>query len=311
MKEEKFFLNAEDGVKIVCFKWSSETQNDPKAVIQLIHGSVEHVSRYKPLAQELVKNGYLVYGSDQRGHGETAGSVEKLSYFSDINEGWEMSRDELHNLTNVIKDENKGKKIFLLGHSMGSFLLRDYLSQYGSEIDGAILSGTGGGKVALVKTATLLTKIMILFRGRKSLSPFMHNMIYGALNNEMKNPRTDYDFLSRDEAEVDKYINDPFCGNTVSLNYALEMTRGLERIQKKNSYQNTPDNLPLYLFSGENDPVGGINSKEVKAVYENYKSSGISDLEFKLYPDGRHEMLNEINRHEVFNDIITWIEKRV
>jgi alpha-beta hydrolase superfamily lysophospholipase len=233
MQEERFTIKADDGVEIVCFKWASATQNEPKAIVQLIHGSVEHIARYKPLAEELVKNGYLVYGSDQRGHGETAGSVENLSYFSDMDNGWEMSRDELHDLTKKIKDENPGKKVFLFGHSMGSFLLRDYITQYGNEIDGTILSGTGGGKAALLKVVTVLTRIMIFFRGRKSFSPLMHNIIYGALNNEMKNPRTDSDFLSRDESEVDKYINDPYCGSTVTLNYALEMVCGLGRIQKK------------------------------------------------------------------------------
>lgn len=313
VRESTFTFQSEDHMEIFTFKWQAnkKEQNPPRAIIQIAHGSVEHAERYKFFAEELTRNGFIVYANDHRGHGKTAKTIDNLSYFSDMENGWNLAVRDLHTLTGIAQKEHPDLPIFLFGHSMGSFLLRDYMSQYGTEIQGAILSGTAGGMIGPVKALKLLSKQLIKLNGKKTKSPFLHSLIYGSLNKKIKDRKTDFDFLSRDETEVQKYIDDPFCGNTVTTEYAYQMASGLEYISRPSCFKKVPKTLPVYIFSGGKDPVGGKNGKDIVNIYNTYKKYGINDVSLKIYQDARHETINETNREEVYKDVIMWMNSRL
>lgn len=309
MKRDHYSFASIDGVEIQVNKWLTDSK--PKAVLHLVHGSVEHIERYSRFAEFLSRKGIAVYGSDIRGHGKTAGAVDNQSYFSDKPDGWDIALGDLKEITNTIKEDFPDVPVFIFGHSMGSFLVRDYISKYGDELKGAILSGTGGGRVMLQHVAKVLSKIFMIVKGRKSNSPFLHKLLYGTLNDDIENAETDLDFLSRDREEVQKYIDDPYCGHTITPEYLHEMVRGIIRISRKEAYQNAPADLPLMIFSGQNDPVGGPGGKEVINVRNAYQAAGLKDVTLKLYPEGRHEMLNEVNREEVYQELFDWMNNQV
>ena len=253
--------------------------------------------------------GYAIYANDHRGHGKTAGSQKDIGYFANEN-GWEKVVDDMHTLTGIIKKECPKKPFFLFGHSMGSFLSRHYAMHYAAELTGLVLSGTAGDPGALGKIGILVATIEAKIKGKKAKSNILTKLSFGAFNDAFKPNRTDYDWLSRDNAEVDKYISDPWCGAVCTAGFFCDLLGGIDYINKKKNIAKIPKNLPIYIFSGAKDPVGG-NTKGVRQVYNALKDAGIGDVTFKFYEDGRHEMLNEINRKEVFNDVIAWMNKHV
>lgn len=309
MKKDNLTFQASDDVQIFTYKWMPDNVSDLKAVVQIAHGMAEHAARYERFAEVLTKAGYAVYANDHRGHGKTAGSKDHVGYFADEN-GWGKVVDDLHTLTGIIKTDNPNKPFFLFGHSMGSFLSRNYSMLYGHELTGLILSGTGGDPGMTGKVGHCIAKIDAKLHGRKAKSEIMNKLTFGAFNKAFKPNRTEYDWLSRDNAEVDKYINDPFCGGVFTAGFFCDFLGGLAFINQKENIAGIPKNLPIYLFSGAKDPVGG-NTKGVTQAYHALKSADISDVTLKFYADGRHEMLNEINREEVFADIIAWLNKHV
>jgi alpha-beta hydrolase superfamily lysophospholipase len=306
MKSETFTFKTDDGVQIFTYRWTPQ-EAAVRGVVQIAHGMAEHAARYERFAEALTRAGYAVYANDHRGHGKTAGSLEEVGYFAD-EDGWEKVVLDLHTLNGILKKEMPGKPVFLFGHSMGSFLARHYAMLYGREISGLILSGTGGDPGLLGKIGRLIAKMDARLHGRKAKSDIMNKLSFGAFNNAFKPNRTEYDWLSRDSAEVDKYIRDPWCGAVFSAGFFCDMLGGLNYINKKENIAKIPKNLPIYLFSGAKDPVGG-NTKGVRQVYQALKSAGIQDVTLKFYAEGRHEMLNEINREEVFADVVAWLEK--
>jgi alpha-beta hydrolase superfamily lysophospholipase len=269
----------------------------------------EHAGRYERFADALTKAGYAVYANDHRGHGKTAGSPEEVGYFADEN-GWEKVVEDMHTLTGIIKKECPKKPFFLFGHSMGSFLSRHYSMLYAKELTGLVLSGTGGDPGVMGKIGLFIAKMDAKIHGKKAKSGIMNKLSFGAFNGAFKPNRTDYDWLSRDNAEVDKYISDPWCGAVFTAGFFCDLLGGLSYINKKENIAKIPKSLPIYIFSGAKDPVGA-NTKGVSQVYNALKDTGIGDVTIKFYEDGRHEMLNEINRDEVFKDVIAWMNKHV
>ena len=306
MKSDTFTFKTSDGIQIFTYRWMPDEASAVKGVVQIAHGMAEHAARYERFADALTKAGYAVYANDHRGHGKTAGSQDNLGYFADEN-GWEKVVEDMHTLTGIIKKENPNKPFFLFGHSMGSFLSRHYSMLYASELTGLILSGTGGDPGAIGKIGLFVAKMDAMFHGRKAKSEIMNKLSFGAFNSAFKPNRTDYDWLSRDNAEVDKYINDPLCGTVFTAGFFCDMLGGLDFINNKENIGRIPKNLPIYLFSGAKDPVGG-NTKGVNQVYNSLKNAGIGDLTLKFYENGRHESLNEINRDEVSLDVIAWLD---
>ena len=305
-KSEQSFQSHDD-TKIVYFKHTPE--QDAKAIVIIAHGMAEQAQRYDDFANFLNKNGYVVYALDQRGHGKTAGSLENLGFIAESN-GWQKVTDDLSVLVDSAKAEYNKLPIFLFGHSMGTFVVRTYMSQHSENVSGAILSGTTGSAGLLGKVGIALTGLIMLFKQKNSLSPLMNKLSFGDFNKAFKPNRTDFDWLSRDNEQVDKYINDPYCGTIFSVGFYNDMMKGLELINKAETANKVRNDLPICLFAGDKDPVSK-NGKQVKDVFDMYKNAGVSDISIKLYQDARHETLNETNKEEVYNDVLAWLDSKL
>ncbi|MEO1263108.1 MAG: alpha/beta hydrolase [Bacteroidota bacterium] len=303
--EEKKY-SAKDGKEITYYHWEPVDKNQVKAVVQIVHGMAEHAQRYDRFASFLNGHGFAVFANDHRGHGKTAGSPAAIGYIED-GSFWEKTIGDMRSLHEIAKEKYGGLPHFLFGHSMGSFLTRDYIAKHGKELKGAIISATGGDPGLLGKIGLLIAKIESFFKGRKKQSPLLDTMSFGKFNAAFKPNRTEHDWLSKDEKEVDKYINDPACGTVFTTGFFIDLLYGVNLTNSKYIFETTPKELPLYLFAGALDPVGN-NGKGVKEVYEKYKKTGTINLNIKLYENGRHEMLNEVNRQEVFRDILNWLQ---
>lgn len=276
-----------------------------KAVMMIIHGMAEHGARYENFAKQINAEGIAVYAPDLRGHGQTAGSIEMLGYKED-GDFFGKTIGDIRTLHDKIKEKYPDKPVFIFGHSMGSFLSRAYASVHGEELSGLMVSGTGGDPGVLGAVGHFIAKLISMF-GKKKESPFLKKLSFGKFNDEFKPARTDFDWLSRDEDQVDKYINDPYCGTTFTSGFWVHFLKGLKYINSVQAYNSTPNELPIYIFSGAKDPVGD-GGKGVKEVYKRYIAEGANAITMKLYPDGRHEMLNETNHEKVKQDLISWIK---
>lgn len=308
MEMKNFTFESRDGITVHGNKWFLEKDIKSKAVVQIAHGMAEHIDRYSDFAKTLNSKGYIVYGNDHRGHGKTAGSLENLGYFADDN-GWNLVVEDMHELTSMIKSEHKGLPLFIFGHSMGSFLSRSYIQKYGNEIDGVILSGTGGDNGLLGNIGILLAKGEMRKMGKKYRSKKMDKLSFGNFNKAFGPNRTNFDWLSRDTKEVDKYIEDELCGEVFTAGFFYDMLTGLKALNKKENIRKVPKELPIFFISGEKDPVGK-NTKGVMQAITSLKKAGIKDISYKFYKDGRHEILNELNKKDVYNDVIRWLDER-
>ncbi len=274
-----------------------------KGVVQLSHGMAEHAARYRRFAEYLCANGFAVFFHDHIGHGVSVASPELLGYFGDAN-GETHFVEDLKTVTDWCKREYPDLPLFLLGHGMGSLIARKYTAQYGENLRGAIYSGTSGANPAL-GVGLLLCNLLIKVKGPRHRSAMLDKIAFGAYNKKTEK-RTPCDWASRDEAEVDKFIADPLCGYkyTVSGLKALFLT--VREISKDSWYRAVPADLPILLISGTMDPIGNYG-KGVKEVFERLESTNHRRVQMKLYKDARHEILNEINRDEVFADILSFL----
>jgi alpha-beta hydrolase superfamily lysophospholipase len=309
MKNDTFTFKASDGTQIFTYRWMPDDASAIVGAVQIAHGMVEHAARYERFAAALTKAGYAVYANDHRGHGKTAGSLDRVGYFAD-EMGWEKVVVDMHTLTGIIKKECPKKPFFLFGHSMGSFLSRYYSMHYADELSGLLLSGTAGDPGIMGKIGLFIAKMDAKIHGKKAKSNIMNKLSFGAFNDAFKPNRTNYDWLSRDNAEVDKYVNDPWCGAVCTAGFFCDLLGGVVYINKKENIAKIPKSLPIYIYSGAKDPVGG-NTKGVSQVYNTLKDAGIGDVTLKFYEDARHETLNDINREEVFRDVIAWMNKHI
>lgn len=309
MSEYTYFIKGEDGKEIFVYRWLPDKTKHLKGIIQVSHGMAEHAGRYREFSEYMNSEGFGVYANDHRGHGRTAGSLENIGYFAD-NSGWALVVSDMFRVTEHIKKEHHNIPVFLLGHSMGSFLSRDYISRDGGRITGVILSGTIGDPGILGNIGVLIAKLACKFRGKRTPNKLLDQLSFGSNNNAFKPAKTKFDWLSRDERVVDKYIEDEFCGSVFSSGFFLDMLRGIKEINNKKNVKKIPKNLPVFFFSGEKDPLGK-NTKGVRYAIKLFERSGIKNITFKFYRDGRHEMLNEINKTEVYSDIVDWIKTKL
>ena len=282
-----------------------EPNNDAKGIVEIVHGMAEHRKRYEEFAAFLANNSYITVIYDQRGHGETCGSVENQGYMSDVDNFDAMVQDA-YLVNQEIKKIYPDKLFILMGHSMGSFICQRYIELYADSIDKVILSGTNFTKSLLFKLGTVIAKSEVKKHGRKYISKKLINLSFGSYNKAFKPNRTDYDWLSVNEENVDKYILDPYCGADFSASYFMDLIINFNTIAK--NYNKIPTNIPVYLFSGAKDPVGNMG-KGVKKLFTKYQKLGLKNIEMKLYENGRHEMLNETNKEEVYQDVLNWINK--
>ena len=301
---DSFSLSASDGHEVACYSWVPE---NPKAVVQIAHGMGEHARRYDWVAQKLNDQGYAVYANDHRGHGGTSGPA--LGYMGA--DGWNRSLADLYELGQFAKGKHAGLKLVLLGHSMGSMLSQQYITRYGCSIDALVLSGSPGFKDSKLGFINrFLMKFERWRHGPDGTSELMQNAIFGNSNAPFDGPgATGYEWLSRDQEQVDAYIADEQCGFVLSPGSLIDMSQGSAIAQDKLSLLCIPQNLPIYIFSGSEDPVHGEQA-DLDRMVNAYRKRGLTQLTYKLYPGGRHEMFNETNKDEVVTDLVQWLNQQ-
>lgn len=294
-----------DATPLFVRTWLPEAE--PAAVVQAAHGMAEHSGRYERFAQALTDAGYAVWMHDHRGHGETSPSLEDRGYFADEN-GWDAAVEDIHAVTEEIRRVHPGLPIFYFGHSMGSLLGRDLVTRYGEEFAGALFSGTTGDQGLLGRVGGLVAGLEARIRGRRATSPLMDTLTFGQYNSAFKPVDTKFDWLSRDPDEVAKYVDDPRCGEVFTAGFFADLLGGVNRLPTIAA--RTPVDLPVHFLSGDKDPVGG-NGKGVRGAADHLAAAGVRDVTVTLYPQDRHEILNELNRDEVTADIISWLDDRL
>ena len=294
--------NGEDLIKYYAYTPLDEV----KGIVQVSHGMCEYIERYEYLAEFFASQGILLCGNDHLGHGNSVLSNNNLGYFAAEN-GWTYLYKDLYELTKIIKNKYPNVPYFLLGHSMGSFVARAYISEYGENINGAIISGTSGGN-ALSKLGKIITKRVIKSNGEKYRSEFLDKLMFGTSNNRIKKSNTKFDWLTRDEDIVNKYVNDEKCNYLFTASATLDLINLLDFVSSDDWAGTVPKKLPILIISGDADPIGNYG-KGVKKVYNNLIKAGVSDVEIKLYKEARHEVFNETNKDEVNKDVLKWILK--
>ncbi|WP_438347330.1 alpha/beta fold hydrolase [Paenibacillus sp. FA6] len=305
MKERSFTLINQQGMTLHLYEWLPEVSVPLKGLIQVVHGMAETADRYARVASSLCESGYAVYAHDQRGHGKTAKSMEELGHTGE--NGFYGMENDILEVSSLLKDKYAGIPHYLLGHSMGSFLTQRIIENHSEAYSGFILSGTNGPRPNLC-IAKSLALFQVKLQGVSHRSLMLNAIIFGRYNQGITPVRTTFDWLSRDEDEVDKYIANPYCGEVCTTGFFRDFFQLLQNIQKPASYRSIPRNKPIYLFAGDRDPVG-LYGKGVTKLHEIYLKLGVKDVECRLYPGGRHEMLNEINRDEVTADLLDWLER--
>lgn len=277
-------------------------KGEPKAVVQLVHGMAEHIRRYDETARQLSEAGFAVVGHTHAGHGEHA---DILGYFG-AKGGWDVLIEDVHSLRIETQKQFPDVPYFLLGHSMGSFVVRGYALKYEQGLSGIILSGTGHFDKPTVCSAKLLSQLICLFGGAAKPSPFLAKLTSSGNRPEYKTP---FDWLSRDDREVQKYLDDPLCGFPFTAAGYRDMFSGLARLYPE-KLDSMKKEIPVYLFSGDQDPVGA-NGAGVQKVGQELREAGVKEVTVRLYPEGRHEMINELNRQEVWTDLIAWLNAHI
>jgi alpha-beta hydrolase superfamily lysophospholipase len=308
VKTSTFTHTASDGKEIFVRKWLPA--GAPKGILIVAHGMAEHSERYGRFAAAMAPSGWAVYIPDHRGHGQTAVQGE-LGWLAKKN-GFLRIRDDLHEIALVAQAECGTLPTFLLGHSMGSLLAETYFAAYGKELSGCLLSGVIAPAPPLFTAAGLLiTAIGSAFKGQRTPSKLLHSMSFSANNKDFEPARTGVDWLSRDTAEVDKYVADPLCGFVCSFGFYRDMLSAFRSIYgKASAFAGLPKGLPVYILAGAEDPIGGAQGF-VPILAEKLKAAGLEAVETRLYPGARHEILNETNRDEVTKDIKDWLDSNL
>ncbi len=306
MKEDTFTLEAADGQRIHVYRWlPNET---PRAAVQIAHGAAEHAARYRRLAAVLVAAGYAVYADDHRGHGRTAAQFGRYGVAGPGS--WDAMVSDERRLTEHIRSQHPGLPVVLFGHSMGGMIAQDYLRRFGADLAGAVLSGTTGRELPNVAEILPLLEAEMSAAGRDAPSQTFLS-IFGGFNEPFAGAdATGLEWLSRDAAEVRAYIDDPWCGQPLSNGFVHDMLLGVRKMWAPENERRVAVGGPLLVFAGDQDPAGefGEAMRDLVARYERY---GIAPITLRLYPQGRHEMLNETNRDEVQADLVAWLDANI
>lgn len=309
MQERTFRMIDPQGIAVHVYEWLPEgwSEGQPlNGIVQLSHGMSETARRYVRLAEALTARGFAVYANDHRGHGLTAASLDELG---DPGEnGFYWMAQNIIQLSQQITQQHAGVPLFLFGHSMGSFVVQKLMYEQPQLYSGFLLSGSNGPR-GLLSAGLRIAALEQRLKGPLHRSMLLHALVFGPYNRGLPKPRvTRFDWLSRDPDEVSLYVNDPYCAKPVSVRFYVHFFDLLMEIHRPECMNCIPREKPVYIFSGDRDPVG-IYGKGVRKLYEYYRRLKLNDVELKLYPGGRHETLNDINRDEVTADLIDWLER--
>ncbi len=306
IKNEFTFKSVSGLADIHCACYKPEN-GEVKAIFQIAHGMAEHLERYEGFIEVLCANGFAVYINDHLGHGQSVSAKSELGFFGEKKDGWKFFVEDCHELTKLAKKENEGKPLIFFGHSMGSFVARAYSTKYADEIAGAIYCGTSGPNPA-AGAGIALTNLIIKLKGTHHRSKLIDKVGFGAYNNKFEK-RTAFDWLSRDNAEVDKYIADELCGFLFTACGYRDLFSLLSYVSSKEWFSTLSKELPVLIISGEMDPVGEY-SKGIENVYSTLLANGKKNVEKILYKQARHEILNESKCFDdVCADVISWVNK--
>ncbi len=300
---KSFIFSSGDNVEVSGYSWLPDKK--PVAVLQIAHGMQEHAKRYDHFARWMNQQGLAVYANDHIGHGASVQSMEDISHFP-RQDDWQRSVGILHKLSEKIKQDHPGIPLIILGHSMGSVLVQSYMIRYGEEADGYILSGAIRQSWLMASIGVIIVKGLVALFGWKDRSQLIILLGYGQYNKHFKPNLTGCDWLSRDNKIVDEYINSPLCGVPLTNSFYLNFFNGFRHIASHRNLKKIPKGKPVMIIAGKSDPAGFFGKAPVK-ISQLLSKYAKAKVDLKLYPDFRHEILNEINKEEVYQDVLTWI----
>ena len=297
-------VDAEDGHQILVDSWHPEAETSPKALLHIFHGLGEHSARYERFAQSCAASGIIIVAHNHRGHGENC-DADSLGHYAD-KDGWNKLIADALLVQNDARVNYPDLPLVLMGHSMGSYIAQSFVMRHPQNVSQLILSASTYAPRLRLRLGKLLATFDAWRHGPRHRSDMLNQMSFGNFNKHFAPNRTEFDWLSRDEHEVDKYVDDPLCGAPSSSQLWHDLTGGLLEITAKRAVTSVPHAMPMLILGGQFDPVGG--EKGLTLLADAYRRTGHEDVTLQIYPDGRHEMLNETNRDEVTTDIIRWIE---
>ncbi len=308
MIDDSFFFSHAGGTKIHLRKWYDERQKEIKGVVVLVHGMAEHIGRYDEFAKFLIAKGYVVFGADHLGHGQSVSSDKELGYFCSKKPAEVLVLD-VHTVVKIAEHDYPGSDVFILGHSMGSFVVRNYLCDYCDSVKAAVIVGTGSQSGIVLLGGKIITSVISFFRGGHYYSPFVEKMAFGHYLDRIENPVSGYDWLSEDKENVKSYLEDDRAGIDFTVNGYKTLFTLISRCQSKSRVEKMDKKKPILIISGKEDPVGDYG-KGVAGLVSLYKKHGLCNVHCRLYDNMRHEILNETERHKVYDDVYKFILKK-
>ncbi|MFT8396362.1 lysophospholipase [Propionibacterium sp.] len=296
-----------DGERLLVRTWLS--QGTPRAVLQICHGMAEHSRRYGELATTLADDGWVVVAHDHRGHGGTARTPQRAGWFA-REDGWNVVVDDVHRVRARIAQDHPGLPVFLLGHSMGSQIARDAAIRWSDEFDGLALSGPNAAMGWRVRPSAWVASLVGKARNPRRPSVLLDKLGTGGFNKAIKERRTDFDWLSTDEAEVDAYLADPWCGFTCTPSFFQDMITGSVRVNDQGLVGLVRPDLPVLVMAGTEDPVGK-GAATARSVVKQYRKAGLDDVTLELCEGDRHEVFHEIDRAENIAVLRAWLDEKL
>lgn len=305
MRNDHYTFTAEDGTPIFVYRWRPDV-GIGKGVVHIAHGLAEHAGRYDDFAEELTSSGYVVCSNDHRGHGRTAQSQADLGFFGEKN-AWNLVIRDIAQLCRAEKAEQPGLPLILYGHSLGSTLAQQLIYEHGELFDAVAMSACNGDVNVLVHIGRWIARFERFRQGKRGRSDLINRLSFDAFNKPFEPNRTSFDWLSRDDAEVDKYIGDSMCGFVSTNQLWIDLLDATVAIARHENHRRIPRELPIFLLTGSDDPVNQNGQGCVKLA-ESYRQAGLRNVSYKIYPNARHELLHEINRQEVNENFVEWLE---
>lgn len=309
MSFEKFcgtFKSSNGSDNIAYYVYTPSSQ--PRAAVQIVHGMCEYIARYEDFIAFLCANGIAVFGHDHLGHGGSVISDEYLGYFAPKH-GWQFLAKDTVRLTKIMRRQFEDIPLYIMGHSMGSLVTRAVLAKHSDLYSGAVIMGTLNMRIG-VNAGLALSQTICRIKGELARSKTLDNLVFGLSNIKIENPVNEFAWVSRDTDIVEAYEKDPYCNFHFTARAYSDLMYMVSYVSARDWAEKVDDSLPILICSGGDDPVG-LYGRGPEEVFVNLSNSGQVDIELKLYSGARHEILNETNRAEVYEDILNWLERHI